>query len=176
MGYTKINSNDQLDLIGSCVSNCNGTDLTFNFTLFYTVQNASSGASQWVKFYQNDYTYSAGLQNEQLLVEKQIFSDYSYVLWKVQMTGSLTNFNKEIYESFSSIIFYVNHSPRNGTCDVYPKNGTTNDLFTLSCFNWNDTDGFVTKYVYYGKFNKIFTFYFDKHLFIQLKLNSIKIN
>ena len=155
LSFTKINSNDQLDLIGSCVSNCNGTNLEYNFTLFYM----PTGALSWTPFSQDSYYVKT---NEKFIIKKQLFTDYPYVLWKVQMTGSLINYFNENLESATSTLFYVNYSPKSGTCDINPKSGNTNDLFTLSCLNWLDSDGFVAKYVYYGKFKR--KFYYEKKI------------
>ena len=91
-----------------------------------------------------------GQENEKLTIEKQLFQDFPFSLWKVQLTGNLTISPNETSLGQTSKEFYVNYPPINGMCDVVPKNGTTNDLFTLYCSNWIDSNGLVDKFVYYG--------------------------
>jgi hypothetical protein len=152
LGFTKINSNDQLDLIGSCLSNCDGVGFVYNFTLFYSTQNFPLTSVQWIQFNLNSYYVTSGFENEKLMIKKQLFQDYPFVLWKVQLIGDLIISQNETSQGQSSKVFYVNYPPKNGLCDVNPKNGTTNDLFTLYCLNWIDSDGVVVEYVYYGKY------------------------
>ena len=139
------------------MGNCNGTGLAYNFTLFYLFQNLSSSATQWIQFSKNKYLTKTGRENEQFSIEKQLFKDYPYTTWKVQLTGSFISFSNQSLKSDSSLLFYVNYSPTNGTCNVDPKNGTTKDLFTLTCLNWLDSGGgFLARYFFYGKFDKNF--------------------
>jgi hypothetical protein len=141
------------------MSNCNGISLTYNFTLFYSVQNDSSAsANQWVQFNLTSYYLTAGKENEKLTITKQLFTDYPFKFWRVQLTGDLIYSVNLTLQGDSSKAFFVNFPPVNGVCDVNPKNGTTSDLFTLYCSNWMDSEGFVTNYVFYGNLMKEKTF------------------
>jgi len=149
LSYTKINSNDQLDLLGSCLSNCNGINMTYNFTLFYSAQNDINAIiDQWVQFNLSSYYLTAGQEKGQLKIKKQLFSDYPFKFWKVQLTGDLIYSANLTLQGDSSNEFLVNCPPANGECDVDPKNGNTSDVFSFNCSNWMDSVGFVTNYVF----------------------------
>lgn len=68
-------------------------------------------------------------------------------LWKFQV---IYTFAEET--SSSSLNFIINTPPSNGSCSVYPPNGTTNTLFTISCSNWFDDDNIKNYLLYCTKF------------------------
>jgi len=126
--------------------------MTYNFTLFYSAQNDINAIiDQWVQFNLSSYYLTAGKEKEQLKIKKQLFSDYPFKFWKVQLTGDLIYSANLTLQGDSSNEFLVNFPPANGECDVDPKNGTTSDVFSFNCSNWMDSEGFVTNYVFYGK-------------------------
>jgi hypothetical protein len=45
--------------------------------------------------------------------------------------------------------FIINSPPINGSCVIYPLNGTTSTLFTITCLNWFDSDG-IKDYSFYS--------------------------
>jgi hypothetical protein len=144
----KINSNDQLDLKGSCLSNCDGKSFNFQFNLY----QMDPVFKNWTLFTNNSYFYQTGLLNEYLVIVKDLFTDFSnQAYWKVELNFELITFKGEILTASSSIIFYVNFSPINGMCIISPTTGTTSTLFTVNCNNWIDQDGDVVSYSYYGK-------------------------
>ncbi len=51
--------------------------------------------------------------------------------------------------SISALNFVINQPPYNGSCSIYPQNGTTSTLFTISCPDWFDEDG-IKDYSFYG--------------------------
>jgi len=145
----KINSNDQLDIKGACLSNCLGKSLTYSFSL-YKMDNVFN---TWTLFTNKSYFYTTGHLNSYLVVLKDLFRDFpSQIYWKVELNINVTTFKDEIFPASSSIIFYVNFSPCSGLCTLNPLTGTTNTVFSISCFNWIDLNGQVLFYSYYGKF------------------------
>jgi hypothetical protein len=167
----KINSNDQLDLKGTCLSNCNGKSLIYNFAVY----QMDPVLETWILFTNNSYFYSAGLLNEYLVILKDLFRVLpNQVYWKVESEIQLTTYAGDILNALASIIFYVNFSPKNGMCSVSPNTGTTNTLFTIYCNNWIDKDGEIVSYSYYGE-HLLYTFIklITKYLFYLrfLKLN-----
>ena len=148
LGYMKINSNDQLDLKGSCLSKCDGISIAYSFSIF----TLDSTLNTWTPFTNNLYFFTTGLSNSYLVVFKDLFRDYSsQVIWKIQSNIELITFANETLSASTSMIVYVNYSPRNGVCMASPISGTTNTLFSINCNNWIDTDGSVVSYSYYGK-------------------------
>jgi hypothetical protein len=143
----KINSNDQLDLKGLCLSGCDGKSRIYSFSLY----QMDPLVKNWTLFTNNSYLYQTGLSNEYLVIVKDLFRDFpNQVYWKVELNFELITFTGEILTASSSIIFYVNFSPINGICNISPVIGTTSTLFTINCNNWIDKDGTVVSYSYYG--------------------------
>jgi hypothetical protein len=64
--------------------------------------------------------------------------------WRFEVVYS---FLSEI--SSSALNFVINHPPYNGSCSIYPLNGTTSTLFNISCPNWFDEDQ-IEDYSIYG--------------------------
>jgi hypothetical protein len=144
----KINSNDQLDLKGTCLSNCIGKSLTYNFA-FYQMDPI---LKTWIPYTNNSYFFGAGLSNEYFVILKDLFRDFpNQVYWKVESNIQLTTYADDTLNALASIIFYVNLSPLNGMCNISPIVGTTNTLFTIYCNNWIDKDGEIVSYSYYGE-------------------------
>jgi len=56
--------------------------------------------------------------------------------WKFEVIYTFETAN-----SSSSIHFYRNEPPSNGSCSITPLNGTTNTSFTVLCSDWLDDDG-----------------------------------
>ena len=162
LSYTKINSNDQLDLKGSCLSSCSGKSLNYTFSLY----QLDPILKEWVLFTNNSYFYNTGLSNEYLVVLRDLFRDFpNQVYWKVESNIHLTTFADDSLTASSSIIFYVNFSPLNGMCSISPITGTTNTRFTIYCNNWLDKDGEIISYSYYG----------NKYVFFQISKSGKKI-
>ena len=57
------------------------------------------------------------------------------------------SFNQQT--SLSALQLLVNNPPQNGSCEIYPKIGTTNTLFTIYCSNWEDQDN-IKDYSFYS--------------------------
>jgi len=103
--------------------------------------------NQWLLFTNSSYYYTEN-NGLSLTMLENLFSDYSsQTIWKVELVALIPSRNAS---GSSSVMFYVNFPPRLGWCDVNPKNGSTNTLFSISCSNWVDPDGVVVSYAYYG--------------------------
>jgi hypothetical protein len=141
----KINANDQLDLKGSCLSGCDKESSIFTFNL-YTLNPSSN---QWILFTNNSYFFYTNLNPQtDLTIKEELFQDFpTQSIVKVEFNVYVPSKNTS---GSTSIIFLVNFPPRNGLCDINPKNGTTDTLFSISCWNWNDTDGNLDSFAYYG--------------------------
>jgi hypothetical protein len=148
LDYMKINSNDELDLIGSCLSKCDGLRLTNTFYVYML----NSSSNEWISFTNESFFYQPTESNTNLIVLNDLFKLYPHQrIWKIKFITTVLTFTYMNLTGESSILFYVNRPPLNGTCDIQPKNGSTNDLFFISCEKWSDGEGIVTSYSYYGK-------------------------
>jgi hypothetical protein len=157
----KINANDQLDLKGSCLSGCDKETTIFTYYLYML----NSSSNQWISSTNNSYFFYTGLNPQtDLTIKEELFQDFpSQTVWKVELNVYVPSKNTS---GSTSILFLVNFPPKNGLCDINPKNGTTNTLFSFSCSNWVDTDGYLDSFAYYGK---IVQFLRKKYLVVNWK-------
>jgi hypothetical protein len=150
LDYMKINSNDELDLMGSCLSKCDGLSITHTFLIYML----DSSSNNWIPFTNESYFYTSIESDMNLIVLKDLFKLHSHqLIWKVEYKTTVLSYANQNLTGQSSLLFYVNRPPLNGTCDIEPKNGSTNDLFYITCEKWSDVEGSVTSYSYFG--NKI---------------------
>ena len=144
----KINANDQLDLNGYCLRGCENETSIYTYRLFML----NSSSAQWIPFTVGFYSIYTDLALSQtdLTVKEELFQDYSHIsVWKVE----LNVFNPSENTSGSAAVhFLVNFPPINGSCDINPKNGSTDSLFSIVCSNWFDSDGKLDSFSYYGYF------------------------
>ena len=59
----------------------------------------------------------------------------SITLWRFEVVYSFPS-----ETSSSALNFLINQPPRNGSCSISPRNGTTLTLFSISCPSWFDED------------------------------------
>lgn len=78
---------------------------------------------------------------------KRLFADFPSVQnWKVEFFATVQNVTGS-----SAIIFLKNDQPYGGNCSVDKSVGyAINTYFTISCFNWQDKDGNVVMYEFFG--------------------------
>ena len=146
----RINGNDQLDLKGSCLSGCMPDDIKkFSYSLF----TFDLLTNQWELFTNKTFFYQTGKTQSDLTITKDFFSvSSSQKTWKIVLDLNATDsLLKNTRQAQTSFFIYVNQPPWSGTCDIEPKNGTTNTLFNISCSDWEDPDGIlVVNYAFYG--------------------------
>ena len=150
MDYTKINSNDQLDLKGSCLIGCTA-DSSLAYT--YNIYLFNSPLNQWIPFTNSSYYRRNGHLNSDITILKDLFEDFpSQTIWKIELIINVLYTNNQSYSGYVSMKIYVNFSPRPGTCDISPRVGTTNTLFFIYCDQWTDADsGSISSFDYYGR-------------------------
>jgi hypothetical protein len=121
-----------------------------------------SSSNNWIPFTNESYFYTSIESDMNLIVLKDIFKLHPHqLIWKVEYRTTVLSYAQKNLTGESSILFYVNRPPLNGTCDIKPKNGSTNDLFYITCEKWSDDEGSVSSYSFFGNgigflfFNKI---------------------
>ena len=142
----KINANDQLDLKGHCLNGCDNEISIYTYH-FYML---NSTTKQWIPFTNPSFYFYTGLYPyKDLTIKEDFFQNYSsQSIWKVELNIFVPSKN---LSGSASILFLVNFPPKDGSCDINTKNGTTETIFSISCKNWFDTDGSLDSFAYYGK-------------------------
>ena len=145
LDYMKINANDQLDLKGYCLNGCDNETNIYEYYLYML----NSTSKQWIPFRNPSlYFYTVLYSYKDLTIKEELFQIYfTQTIWKVELSIFVPSKN---VSGSSSVLFLVNFPPRDGLCDVNPKNGTTETIFTIFCWNWIDTDGSLDSFAYYG--------------------------
>ncbi len=135
-------------MIGSCLVECDSS-AKYSFNLYKFI----SGTNQWSLFTNSSYYFTSGQSNSGFSILKDLFSDnLSQTIWKAELvinSVSKTNTNQS-FQGKASMQILVNFSPLPGVCEVFPREGNTTTLFNIFCDNWTDTNGIITKYVFYG--------------------------
>ena len=134
--YQFINPTTQVALFSLCIGNCSSIqNITWNI---YSGQMNSSVAnySQW-NLFNPTQNYFFGRNTSNFTSTNQLFLNHPEIkLWKFEVVYS---FRSET--SISSLNFLINQPPSNGSCSIFPLNGTITTSFEIICSNWFDEDG-----------------------------------
>ena len=123
---------------------CSGSGLVYTYNI-YLLNNVTN---QWISFRNSSYYFQYGQSNSNLTILGDMFkNNREQVIWMIELNVYITSRN---ISGSSSIILYVNFPPMSGTCNMNPLIGTTSTIFTINCFNWIDSDGFLVSYAFYG--------------------------
>ena len=88
----------------------------------------------------------AGSNSSNFTATNQLFlANPTIAYWRFEVVYSVAS-----ESSSSALNFVINRAPSNGSCSIAPLRGTTSTLFTVTCVNWQDTDG-VKDYAIYSE-------------------------
>ena len=142
--YLKINSNDQLDIKGLCLTGCNGDGLSFK----YDIYALPAPSNKWTPFTQFGYFYVSNKLGTDLTLKEDLFRNFSsQIIWKIELTLNIASRN---VSGKTSLLFFVNFPPHLGLCMVTPQNGSTLTLFQIKCSGWTDPEGSLVQFDFYG--------------------------
>lgn len=97
--------------------------------------------------------YTVGHQTKELTLYNSLFDFFEEIdFWRVYFDITVYNeFNQSVTGS-TFMNFKVNKKPFNGSCHIDSLNGTAYyTVFQIECTDWLDSDGYITKYEYFGK-------------------------
>ncbi len=145
--FQLVNPTTQVALFAICNENCtNIRNITWN--IYQGLMNVSSNYTKWTLFdrmnsYQNIWFF--GTNTSHFTALNQLFlSNNETNLWRFQVVYTFPSAT-----SSSALNFVINQPPYNGSCEINPRNGTTNTLYTITCPNWFDDDQ-IKDYSLYG--------------------------
>ena len=89
------------------------------------------------------------MNSNELTLLPQLFIAFPSVLyWKIDYQIE----NTRLTTGLASLIFTINQLPQSGSCSISPNNGMSLlTLFQITCSNWQDLDGTIVRYEYFGK-------------------------
>ena len=148
-------------LTGSCLKNCFDTnELTYSYNIYkkWIIRNRDVDIQEkWYPFSSgiksNGSLYTGETTKELTLFPSLFASDNLTNIWMFEFQVKSVSLYNGISVGKSSLIVFVNQIPMNGTCTIFPLNGTAiSTIFTINCPFWYDPDGEIVKYAYYGNF------------------------
>ncbi|CAF1470214.1 unnamed protein product [Adineta ricciae] len=146
--FQLVNPTTQVALFSVCAGNYSTVqNIAWSIYFSSNPMNSSSNFTQWSLFnqtasYENIWFFGRNTSN--FTAANQLFlSNPQIELWRFEVVYSFA-----AEKSVSSLNFVINQPPSNGSCFIYPLNGTTATLFTISCSAWFDSDGIKDYTVY----------------------------
>jgi len=130
-----VNPTTQVALFSIAIGNYTRIEnITWN--VYFGERNSSANYSQWTLFNQQT-PWFFGRNTSNFTSTNQLFLQNPNIqFWKFEVVYS---FPTEI--SISALNFLINQPPKNGSCSIFPTNGTTTTAFQISCPDWIDEDG-----------------------------------
>jgi hypothetical protein len=155
----KINPNNQLMLTGFCLKYCTNA-LSYKYKIYklWKIKNTDIDIQEkWYPFsseFQNGSNLYTGENSTELTAFQTLFkSDNLTFVWKFEFEVESVSLYNGVSTGISSLIVFINQVPNNGSCTIFPLNGTAvSTIFTISCANWYDPDGEIVKYTYFGNY------------------------
>ncbi|CAF1313923.1 unnamed protein product [Adineta ricciae] len=174
--YQFANPTTQVAIFSLCVGTCVSiNDITWN--VYYGTTNASTNLMRWTLFkqaqqYQDVWFFGSNTSN--FTATNNLFLSFPAIqYWRFEVIYSFAQ-----QSSLSAMSFKMNTPPQNGSCTIFPLNGTTSALFTITCSQWFDDDG-IQDYSFYSwttNPNERLILAYSSFSSIQLRLPSVNAN
>jgi len=151
-----INPNSQIILDGSCTSGCESaasTGVSYAWRLYAAVRTGSK--ITWSPIVMPNNSFVSGQEKNKIVLLPSFFAAYQEISfqWKVALEISTSSRQNGQSSGFSSLVLAINQLPVNGSCSVWPTNGTAMlTEFDVSCSGWVDPDGGIQKYEFYASY------------------------
>ena len=124
--------------------------VSYKWTVYKNLGNSTN--YQWSTLSASQLANLQGTTTAELTISSNLFVA-SVDQWLVEFTIFTTSaLIPALNSNFStSMVLQANQKPYNGTCSVDLSSGNALDTkFTITCLNWADYDGIVTKYEFFG--------------------------
>ena len=142
--YQFVNPTTQVALFSLCLGNC-----SLIKSISWNVYSGQPNSSLWILFNQTQ-NYFFGTTSSNFTVTNQLFLQNPNVeFWRFEVIYSFSS-----QTSTGVLNFVLNQPPQNGSCSIFPSNGTITTLFSISCSNWFDEDG-IKDYSLYSFTNQL---------------------
>ena len=164
--YQLINPTTQVALFTVCIGTCDSLQ-SINWQIYYGLRNDSNSTVEWTPLNSTDLSLESqffgrkscksdfqslglstclGRQTSNFTATNELFlQDESIEFWRFEVVYTFTS-----KTSSSALNFQINQPPTGGSCSIDPSEGTTSDLFAISCPDWVDENK-IQDYSLYGK-------------------------
>ncbi|CAF1644087.1 unnamed protein product [Adineta ricciae] len=152
--FQLLNPTTQVALTSFCTGICDDLQ-SITWNIYEGSTNSSTNSTViWKLFpssisYENIWFFGTYINN--FTADNRLFINNPHVqYWRFEAVYSFLNAT-----SSSALNFIMNQSPINGSCVIYPQNGTTSTWFNVSCPNWADEDEVKDYSLYVWKTNNL---------------------
>jgi len=140
---------------GDCVRGCNPSATFYTFKVYKNELDFNFQFDEiiWQEFNITDQYFVTNYTSNTIQISSLLFHAYeNTTYWKVMLlTDTIIGNQKK--SGTGVIILKTNETPYNGSC-IITTNTTGYALesnFTVFCYDWMDSDGYITSYEFYGK-------------------------
>ena len=137
--FQKVNPTTQIALFSFCVNEC-PEEKKLIWNIYFGRINSTQNFTKWILFEQitTNFTCLIHFRNE--------------THWKFEVIYQFEGIN-----SSSALNFEINPPPSNGSCEINPRNGTTNTLFNITCSHWKIKEN-IKEYSLFTRTKQIIAF------------------
>ena len=142
--YQFVNPTTQIALFSLCLGNCSSVQ-----KIIWNVYSGQENSSLWILFNQTENWFFRTTSSNFTVTNQLFIQNPTIQFWKFEVVYSFPS-----ETSTSALNFVINQPPQNGSCSIFPSNGTTTTLFQISCPDWFDEDG-IKNYSLYSFSNQL---------------------
>jgi len=129
--YQFVNPTTQVALFSLCLRNC-----SLIKSISWNVYSRQPNSSLWILFNQTENWFFGTTSSNFTVINQLFIQNPNVEFWRFEVIYSFLS-----QTSTGVLNFVLNQPPQNGSCSIFPSNGTTTTLFQISCSNWSDEDG-----------------------------------
>jgi len=149
--FQKVNPTTQIALFSFCVNEC-PEEKKLIWNIYFGRINSTQNFTKWILFdqmanFENIWFFGRNTTNFTCLIH---FRNETH--WKVEIIYQFEGMN-----SSSALNFEINPPPSNGSCEINPRNGTTNTLFNITCSHWKIKEN-IKEYSLFTRTKQIIAF------------------
>jgi len=129
-----VNPTTQVALFSFCVNEC-PKEKKLIWNIYFGRINSTQNFTKWILFeqmvnFENIWFFGRNTTNFTSI--NDLFDHFrNETHWKFEVIYQFERMN-----SSSALNFEINPPPVNGSCEINPRNGTTNTLFNVTCSHW----------------------------------------
>ena len=132
--FQKVNPTTQIALFSFCVNEC-PKEKKLIWNIYFGRINSTQNYTKWILFEQMtnfEDVWFFGRNTTNFTSTNNLFDHFrNEIHWKFEVIYQFERMN-----SSSALNFEINPPPSNGSCEINPRNGTTNTLFNITCSHW----------------------------------------